>query len=193
MHRGKLISQNKWASGLCQSSEILNTRKHNVSELDLSLSVLGWGRKTSTLLGWVELMWPTVTLPIRLGVKHPFGAHNQILLLPFFVGKLLCSSSWGALSDDRMGLYFPLISPISSQNILYFIRKLRLFSKAKKKENTGSIYRRNSRQRQIIILCVTIVRSKIFEGRWEDNIFWAGKKGKRSKIHKSVPYIGPFS
>jgi hypothetical protein len=34
---------------------------------------------------WVELMlWPTVSRPIRLGVGHPFGALDQILLFPFF-------------------------------------------------------------------------------------------------------------
>jgi hypothetical protein len=33
----------------------------------------------------VELMlWPTVNRPIRLGVGHPFGAHDQIFIFPFF-------------------------------------------------------------------------------------------------------------
>jgi hypothetical protein len=45
----------------------------------------------------------TVDQSVCLGVGHPFGAHNQILLF-FFVGKLLCSSSWGALSDEKTGL-----------------------------------------------------------------------------------------
>jgi hypothetical protein len=35
-------TQNYWISGLCPSSGILNTRKHNVSEIG-SVSVLRWG------------------------------------------------------------------------------------------------------------------------------------------------------
>jgi hypothetical protein len=31
---------------------------------------------------------PTVSRPIRLGVGHPFGAHDQILLFPFFFRKI---------------------------------------------------------------------------------------------------------
>jgi hypothetical protein len=38
----------------------------------------------SLLLCWVEQMWPTVSRPIRLGVGHPFGVHDQIFLFPFF-------------------------------------------------------------------------------------------------------------
>jgi hypothetical protein len=42
------------------------------------------------------MFWPTVSRPISLGVGHPFGTHDQILLFPFhFSGKLLCSSSMG--------------------------------------------------------------------------------------------------
>jgi hypothetical protein len=34
---------------------------------------------------WLELMlWPTVSRPIRLGVGHPFGTHDQIFLFPLF-------------------------------------------------------------------------------------------------------------
>jgi hypothetical protein len=41
---------------------------------------------------------------VCLGVGHPLGAHDQILLFLSFAGKLLCSSSWVALSDERTGL-----------------------------------------------------------------------------------------
>jgi hypothetical protein len=38
-----------------------------------------------SLTDLLELMvWPTVSRPIRLGVGHAFGAHDQIFLFPFF-------------------------------------------------------------------------------------------------------------
>jgi hypothetical protein len=42
-------TQNCWVPGLCLSSGILNTRKHNVSEMDLFPSS-GEGRGTATVL-----------------------------------------------------------------------------------------------------------------------------------------------
>jgi hypothetical protein len=42
-------TQNYWVSGLCPSSEILNTRKHKVSETG-SVSVLGLGEGSSDRL-----------------------------------------------------------------------------------------------------------------------------------------------
>jgi hypothetical protein len=48
-----VCTQNQWISGLCPSSGILNTRKHNISALDLFLP-LGEGRDTQTLLGPLE-------------------------------------------------------------------------------------------------------------------------------------------
>jgi hypothetical protein len=46
-------TQNYWVFGLCQSSSILDARKHNVSETG-SVSVLRWGGETPTLLGPLE-------------------------------------------------------------------------------------------------------------------------------------------
>jgi hypothetical protein len=54
-------------------------------------------------MSWVELkLWPTVSRPIRLGIGHPFGAHGQIFLFPFFFllgrplwredGSVICSA-----------------------------------------------------------------------------------------------------
>jgi hypothetical protein len=46
-------TQNCWVFGVCPSSGILETRKHNVSKLDLFPSS-GWGVKSPTLLGPLE-------------------------------------------------------------------------------------------------------------------------------------------
>jgi hypothetical protein len=41
------------------------------------------------LMRRVQLMfWPTVSRPMRLGVGHPFGTHDQILVFPFFYRKI---------------------------------------------------------------------------------------------------------
>jgi hypothetical protein len=62
------------------------------------------------------MFWPTVSRPVNLGVGHPFRTHDQILLFPFyFSGKLLCSSAWGALSDERTGLYF-VVQSVSGES-----------------------------------------------------------------------------
>jgi hypothetical protein len=34
------------------------------------------------------MLWPTVSQSVCLGVGHPFGAHDQILLFPFFCRKI---------------------------------------------------------------------------------------------------------
>jgi hypothetical protein len=42
------------------------------------------------ITSWAELMlWPTVSRSVRLGVGHPFGAYDQILLFPFFCRKIV--------------------------------------------------------------------------------------------------------
>jgi hypothetical protein len=48
------------------------------------------GRKEHTLKhGRLEFMlWPTESRPIRLGVRHPFGARAQIFLFHFFCRTL---------------------------------------------------------------------------------------------------------
>jgi hypothetical protein len=48
------------------------------------------------------MLWPTVSRPIRLDIGHPFEAHDQIFFFFFSAGHLLCSSSWGALSDESI-------------------------------------------------------------------------------------------
>jgi hypothetical protein len=46
------------------------------------------------------MLRPTVSRPVCLGIKHPFGDHDQI-----FITVLLI---WGAVSDERTGLSFAI-------------------------------------------------------------------------------------
>jgi hypothetical protein len=55
------------------------------------------------------MLRPTVSRPVCLGIKHPSGAYDQILI-------------WGVLSDDRMGLSFTLLLALASAVILSQIR-----------------------------------------------------------------------
>jgi hypothetical protein len=34
------------------------------------------------------MLWPTVSRPIRLGVGHPFGTHDQIFFFLSFAGQI---------------------------------------------------------------------------------------------------------
>jgi hypothetical protein len=55
---------------------------------------------------WAELSFmlrPTISRPVCLGIKHPFGAYDQIFITCVTVTGLFL---WGALSDERTGLSF---------------------------------------------------------------------------------------
>jgi hypothetical protein len=49
------------------------------------------------------MLRPTVSRPVSLGIKHPFGAYDQIFVTCVTVTVLIL---WGALSDERTGLSF---------------------------------------------------------------------------------------
>jgi hypothetical protein len=71
----------------------------NSAKLGSSNSV----RRTAT---WAELSFilrPKVSRPVCLGIKHPFGAYDQIFITCVTVTLLFL---WGALSDERTGLSF---------------------------------------------------------------------------------------
>jgi hypothetical protein len=60
-------------------------------------------------------MSSTVSQSVCLGVGHPFGVHDQILLFPSFCRKIAFLFSLGALSDERTGLQFAVQS-VSGQS-----------------------------------------------------------------------------
>jgi hypothetical protein len=57
----------------------------------------------------------TVSQVVCVGAGHPFGPMTTFYFLLSFAGQLLCSSFWGALSDERTGLQF-VVQSISGQS-----------------------------------------------------------------------------
>jgi hypothetical protein len=55
-----------------------------------------------------------VSRPVCLGIKHPYGAYDQIFYYcQTFAGFLM----WGARSDERTGLSFPKVTVSSNKSV----------------------------------------------------------------------------
>jgi hypothetical protein len=52
------------------------------------------------------MLRPMVSRPVCLGIKHPSGAYDQILLRQTVAGLLM----WGTFSDERTALSFKIVS-----------------------------------------------------------------------------------
>jgi hypothetical protein len=61
------------------------------------------------------MLWPTVSRPVCLGIKHPCGAYDQIFIT---VRTVMCLLMWGAFSDKRTGLPFTAAAGLASAVIL---------------------------------------------------------------------------
>jgi hypothetical protein len=67
----------------------IRPRLHTGLRINLSLSLM---------------LRPTVSRPVCLGIKHPSGAYDQILITVRHAGVLM----WGVLSDEKTGLSFAI-------------------------------------------------------------------------------------
>jgi hypothetical protein len=112
----RIMSQNYWVSGLCPSSGILNTRKHDVSETG-SFSVLR--QRERHLLSWV----PQKELTLITKKKTPWSESASQLYRP---GDRRFSAKWLPTFADRGCHVVSVTDPYS--RILGFLDRSRYFS-----------------------------------------------------------------
>jgi hypothetical protein len=62
-------------------------------------------QRKSTTLSLSLILLPTVSRPVRLGIKHPSGAYNKICITVWQLQVCWCG---GAVSDERTGLSFTI-------------------------------------------------------------------------------------
>jgi hypothetical protein len=84
-------------------------------------------RVTVEVMSLSFMLRPTVSRPVYLGIKHPFGAYDQIFITCMTITVLFL---WGALSDERTGVF--LITPLHGpsrkyrfQQYLYCCKRIR--------------------------------------------------------------------
>jgi hypothetical protein len=65
------------------------------------------------------MLRPTVSRPVYLGTKHPFGAYDQIFITCVTVTVLFL---WGPLSDERSGSVFCMCCLPESQKVKVMLR-----------------------------------------------------------------------
>jgi hypothetical protein len=82
-------------------SRVLSSFSYVLPYENVTLAVVRMGCRTSLSLSLSLMLRPTVSRPVCLGIKHPFGAYDQIFITRVTVTALFL---WGAFSDERTGL-----------------------------------------------------------------------------------------
>jgi hypothetical protein len=92
-HEWHIYSRAGWVISKCSQVRMPIVKHHVVPKL----------LNCYRLLSLSLMLRPTVSRPVCLGIKHPFGAYDQIFITCVTVTVLFL---WGDLSDERSGLFF---------------------------------------------------------------------------------------